>query len=74
MMNLVWCRYAEVAANLPREKVIDFAMAGDGGSGLLGRVPKHGMASAFAQKLAPVLLQMADEVATFHREELRRGR
>ncbi len=57
----------KIAANLAREKIVNFAMTGDGGRFAFGTVYIDRVISSFSQQGAAVMLQMAEQNAAFHR-------
>ncbi len=64
--SLLYFRNAEVFADFTSEVVIDLCMSGNGGALILLCVVPPRMAGAFAQDLAAVSLQVADQLLPFH--------
>ncbi len=64
--SLFWCWNTKVSTDFAREKIVDLAMAGDAGRSVRCGVEVDGMAASLTQKLAAMVLQMANQVAPLH--------
>jgi len=57
----------EIATDLTRQNVVNFAMTGDSGGFALGAIYVDRVISSLSQKDAAVPLQMTEQIAAFHR-------
>lgn len=55
-----------MTANARRREIHDFAMAGNGGATMIGRVFPDGVVAAFPQQPATLLAQMKQQIPPFH--------
>jgi len=60
-------RYAEVATNLARQILIDFAVARDARGSIVGWIVEDGVSATFPPEAASVDFEVAKQVALFHR-------
>jgi hypothetical protein len=60
-------RSFQIAADLAHQKVVDFTMPRDRGGFTLGTIDIDAVIPSLAQQGAAVTLQVAEQVAAFHR-------
>ena len=63
-----WLRNVEVLANLADQDITNFIMARHRGLAPVRKLPPDGMSSAFTQKFASMLLEMAQKRLPLHAE------